>query len=553
MRTAINKKRIVLYAVCAFFFCLAGVFQAVDSSLPVFWHALFALLAHTILISLVVAWGVSLIHRMVRKDLRAYFLTVAVLILFFLVVRMIRYGLTKDTDALSRYLWYAYYVPRMFIPPTILLAAFSIESKKGKPLAKAWYLLYLPAVILLLLIFTNDAHEWAFALNFENGFSYEHRTVYYIALAWEIAVTFTSLIVLILKCGISACRRKTWIPVTVFIVCAAVSTVCFLTDTPAFKIPELLCFTCIVMIESCIAIGLIPSNDEYENYFYRSAYSAVITDENLSVIYDSEKSISTDKNLLGRAAKSPVMIDENTRLSAEKIHGGYTFRIEDLSKVNEINAALSETNERLSEENYIIEAENELKEQKAQIAEQNKLYAKMDEVTCEELKRLDALLSDMYHKTQLNSTEYIDKMRFACILAAYIKRRSNLVMLAEKQENIDVGELSLAIKESLGFLSLTGAECTFDCAVSGKIYGKNAGVFYDFFQACIANYEGLPSAVIVRLSRRGDNLVLRIECDNKAKEISEKVKSKFEKYNVTIQTDDEEVYYSLTLPEGGAV
>lgn len=71
-------------------------------------------------------------------------------------------------------------------------------------------------------------------------------------------------------------------------------------------------------------------------------------------------------------------------------------------------------------------------------------------------------------------------MRFACILAAYIKRRSNLVMLAEKQENIDVGELSLATKESLGFLSLTGAECTFDCAVSGKIYGKNAGVFYDF-------------------------------------------------------------------------
>lgn len=490
---------------------------------------------------------------MVRKDLRAYFLAVAVLILFFLVVRMIKYGLTSDADALSRYLWYAYYVPQMFIPPTILLAAFSIESKKGKPLAKAWYLLYLPAVILLLLIFTNDVHEWAFALNFENGFSYEHRTVYYIALAWEIAVTLTSLIVLILKCGISVCRRKTWIPVTVFIVCVAVSTVCSLTDTPAFKIPELLCFTCIVMVESCIAIGLIPSNYEYENYFYRSAYSAVITDENLSVIYDSEKSIFTDKNLLGRAAKSPVMIDENTRLSAERIHGGYTFRIEDLSKVNEINAALSETNERLSEENYIIEAENELKEQKAQIAEQNKLYAKMDEVTCEELKRLDTLLSDMYHKTQLNSTEYIDKMRFACILAAYIKRRSNLVMLAEKQENIDVGELSLAIKESLGFLSLTGAECTFDCAVSGKIYDKNAGVFYDFFQACIANYEGLPSAVIVRLSRRGDNIVLRIECDNKAEEIPEKIKSKFEKYNVTIQTDDEEVYYSLTLPEGGAV
>lgn len=553
MRTATNKKRIVLYAVCAFFFCLAGVFQAVDSSLPEFWHALFALSAHTTLISLVVAWGVSLIHRMVRKDLRAYFLTVAVLILVFLVVRMIKYGLTKDADTLSRYLWYAYYVPQMFIPPTILLAAFSLENKKGKPLAKAWYLLYLPAVILLLLIFTNDVHEWAFALNFDNGFSYEHRTVFYIALAWEIAVTFASLIVLILKCGISACKRKTWIPVTAFVVCAAVSTVCFLTNTSAFKIPELLCFTCIVMIESCIAIGLIPSNDEYENYFYRSAYSAVITDENFNIVYNSERSDFADKELLEKAAKSPVMIDENTRLSAEKIHGGYAFRIEDLSKVNEINAVLSETNERLSEENYIIEAENELKEQKAQIVEQNKLYAKTEEVTREELKRLDALLSEMYHKTQLNSTEYTDKMRFACVLAAYIKRRSNLVMLTEKQENIDVGELSLAIKESLDYLSLTGAECTFDCAVSGKIYGKNAGVFYDFFEACIANYDGLPSAIIVRLLGRGSNHVLRIECDNKAEEISEKIKSKFAEYNVTIQTDDEEVYYSLTLPQGGAV
>jgi len=159
----------------------------------------------------------------------------------------------------------------------------------------------------------------------------------------------------------------------------------------------------------------------------------------------------------------------------------------------------------------------------------------------------------MYHKTQLNSAEYTDKMRFACVPAAYIKRRSNLVMLAEKQENIDVGELSLAIKESLGFLSLTGAECTFDCAVSGKIHGKNAGVFYDIFEACIANYEGLPSAVIVRLSGRGNNLVLRIECDNRTEEISEKIKSKFAEYNVIIQTDDEEVYYSLTLPQGGAV
>ncbi len=48
-----NRKKIVLYTMCTLLFCLAGVFQATDSLLPDFWHALFALSANTILIFLV--------------------------------------------------------------------------------------------------------------------------------------------------------------------------------------------------------------------------------------------------------------------------------------------------------------------------------------------------------------------------------------------------------------------------------------------------------------------------------------------------------------------
>ena len=552
MRVVRNRKKIVLYSICLLLFGLAGIFQAIDSLLPDFWHALFALSANTILISLVVLWGVSLIHRMVRKDLLAYFLTVAVLILFFLVVRMMKYELTKGLDKILRYFWYTYYVPQMFIPPTILLAALSLENKKGKPLAKAWYLLYLPAIILIILIFTNEIHGWAFALNFDGDFSYKHRIVFYIALAWEIVVTFTSLIVLILKCRVSACKKKTWIPVTTFIVCTAISTICFLNDTAAFKIPELICFSGIVVIESCITIGLIPTNEDYENYFFHSAYAAVITDEKFNVVYYSKNSIITEKKLFQLATESPIMIDKNTRLSAVKINGGWSFRIEDLSKVNEINATLKETNDRLFEENYILEAENELKEHKAIVSEQNRLYAKMKESTKEELKRLDVLLADMYRKMQLNDKKYIERMHFACVLAAYIKRRVNLVMLAEKQENIDINELSLSIKESLSFLSLTGAECIYDCAFQGKINGKQAGIFYDFFESCIANYYGLPSAVIVRFSKCGDYLILRIESDTGTNEIIERIKKKFSKYDITIEMD-EEVYYSLSLLQGDAL
>ena len=149
MRIAINKKRISGYSICLFFFFLAGFFQMIDDLFPDFWHVLFSLLAHVILLSLVIFWGVSIIHRIIRKDLRLYLLIIAIFILFFLVVRMIKYGLTRNDDILNRYLWYSYYVSQCLIPPTLLLASLSIEKKDGKPLKKTWFLIFIPAIILL--------------------------------------------------------------------------------------------------------------------------------------------------------------------------------------------------------------------------------------------------------------------------------------------------------------------------------------------------------------------------------------------------------------------
>ena len=168
------------------------------------------------------------------------------------------------------------------------------------------------------------------------------------------------------------------------------------------------------------------------------------------------------------------------------------------------------------------------------------------------MKRLDALLSSLSGKERFDGAEYDRKMRFACVLTAYVKRRSNLVMLAEKYEYIDAGELALAIKESLDYLSFAGAECSCDLAFQGRLDGGTAGVFYDFFEACVADYDNLPGAVIVRLSKRGEDVVMRIGRDGGTEYLPGFIKSKFPGYDVTVETDDEEVYCSLAV-KGGAV
>lgn len=552
MRIAINKKRISGYSICLFFFFLAGFFQMIDDLLPDFWHVLFSLLAHVILLSLVVFWGVSIIHRIIRKDLRLYLLIIAIFILFFLVVRMIKYGLTRNDDILNRYLWYSYYVSQCLIPPTLLLASLSIETKDGKPLKKTWFLIFIPAIILLSLIYTNDLHQLAFIFEYsENDFSYKHGIVFYLAIIWEILITIISIIIMIIKCQVSACRKKIWIPIFTFLGCVFISTICFLVNISSFKIPELLCFSCILIIESCIDIGLIPSNINYEKYFYHSVCSAFITDENLQVIYRSKSSLPLDKEQLKAAIISPIMVNKNTRFYGTKIHGGYTFRSEDLSLINEINNGLQEAKQQTKEENDIIEAENEMKKQSAKIDEQKKLYEKVETYTKDEINKLNNILQ---LKT-INEEDFINKMRFACVLAAYIKRRSNLIILSKKDKLMDIDELELSINESISYLSLSNIECFLDCKLKGKINSDILGIIYDFFEMCVVIDPYLQASFLVHLFQKEKNVIIKIESDlnkNYLPLITKNLINKFSS-NVSIQHDGITTYFSLFLPLQGVL
>lgn len=550
MRIAINKKRISGYSICLFFFFLAGFFQMIDDLLPDFWHVLFSVLAHVILLSLVVFWGVSIIHRIIRKDLRLYLLIIAIFILFFLVVRMIKYGLTRNDDILNRYLWYSYYVSQCLIPPTLLLASLSIETKDGKPLKKTWFLIFIPAIILLSLIYTNDLHQLTFIFEYsKNDFLYKHGIVFYLAIIWEILITIISIIIMIIKCQVSACRKKIWIPIFTFLGCVFISTICFLVNISSFKIPELLCFSCILIIESCIDIGLIPSNINYEKYFYHSMCSAFITDENLQVIYRSKSSLSLDKEQLKAAIISPIMIDKNTKFYGTKIHGGYTFRSEDLSLINEINNGLQEAKQQTKEENDIIEAENEIKKQSAKIDEQKKLYEKVETYTKDEINKLNNILQ---LKT-INEEDFINKMRFACVLAAYIKRHSNLIILSKKDKLMDIDELELSINESISYLSLSNIECFLDCKLKGKINSDILGIIYDFFEMCVVIDPYLQASFLVHLYQKEKNIIIKIESDlnkNYLPLITKNLINKFSS-NVAIQHDEITTYFSLFLPSKG--
>lgn len=176
------------------------------------------------------------------KGIRRKLVIIAVLLFFWLFIRFIKYNVFSRKDTISRYLWYMYYIPQCLVPPISLIAMMELTRKKKENLSKLIYLILIPAFVLILLILTNDFHQLAFAFKAteENSVvEYTHRIIFYLAIAWIIIMTFLSLVTLILKCSISICKRKIWIPLLVFLITTIACTLCFIFATQSYKIPEL--------------------------------------------------------------------------------------------------------------------------------------------------------------------------------------------------------------------------------------------------------------------------------------------------------------------------
>ena len=84
-----------------------------------------------------------------------------------------------------------------------------------------------------------------------------------------------------------------------------------------------------------------------------------------------------------------------------------------------------------------------------------------------------------------------------CILTVYIKRVSNLLMLAESGDYLDIRELELSIKESCDYIELYGAKCERFFNAEGKIEADKLIGMYDSFESLIEhNIENLHDVKI---------------------------------------------------------
>ncbi len=504
---AAKRKSVAKLCLALGLFVLAGFFRQMDRlSAPLPSAACF-LLTNLIYIGLAMAWGFSISRRTLHRDDRRWLLLGCAMAVLWLFLRAVKYRFFSD-DAITRHLWYLYYVPQILAPLFSLFAALQLGRREGDALSRQWYLLFIPAALLIGGVLTNDLHQLVFravpgAATLEAD--YTHGWMYYLAMTWMVGLLLATGIIVYRKCRVSESRRYAWIPLCVFLGGFALCALSFANIYTFHKMPECFCLTFAAFWESCLQVGLIPTNGYYRYFFSESTVAAQIVNGRGEPVYRAKNAPNLTPDQLEAAACESILLNADTRLQSAPVQDGRVYWLEDISKINRIQAQLAEINAQLSEENELIQAENELKRQRAQIEEQNRLMDAMLSLVQPQLLAINRLLSD----------KSAQSLKHICILGAYVKRRVNLALICDKKMVVPVDELAHCIRESLTYLTQYGAVCALHQEGRGSVSSREAQTAYDFFEDCLEAALPSLSALMVRLEC-GERFSIRLMLEDAA-------------------------------------
>ena len=526
-------------------FVFAGIFRQLDRVTAPLPSAACFLLTNLIYIGLSMAWGFSILRRILHRNDRRWLLLGCAMAMLWLFLRAVKYRFFTD-NTITRHLWYGYYVPQILAPLFSLFAALQLGRREGTAFSRRWYLLFIPAILLIGGVLTNDLHQMAFrsmpgAATLETD--YTHGWVYYLAMTWIVGLLLATGMIVYRKCHVSESRRYAWVPLCVFLGGFVLCALSFTNTYTFHKMPECFCLTFAAFWESCLQVGLMPTNGYYRYFFSESTVAAQIVDGHGTPVYRAKNAPNLTPDQLDAAAHESILLNADTRLQSAPVQDGRVYWVEDISKINRIQGRLAEINARLSEENELIQAENELKRQRAQIEEKNRLMDEMIALVQPQLFQINRLLGE--ENAQIPD---VQNLKHVCLLGAYVKRRVNLALICDQKTAVPVDELAHCIRESLTYLTQYGAVCTLHQEGKGSVRSCDAQNAYDFFEDCLEAALPSLSALMVRVEC-GERFSIRLMMEDAAG------LPNVDKYRtlgkLTIDDADGELCATLSFDRGG--
>lgn len=499
---------------------------------------------------LFILYTVSLHKRIIQVQARRFLINMMFLLLFWFVVREIKYNLVLDPD-ITRYLWYSYYIPMLMLPTLFFLVALTLGKPEQYRLPKWVGLFPFISILLIAVVLTNEFHQWVFAFPGElgRGEVYRYHIAYWFVLGWELLLALAALVILFQKSRIPRSRKIRWLPLLPMgiglIYCILYITAFHLVRLFARDITVFICLFYIATLESCIKSRLIQSNTHYKELFDASSVGAQITDKNFHPLYFTKNARPIETKDLIAAAQQPLILNQAIRFSAAPIRRGYVFWQEDISPLLDVLTKLESTHEELQSYRTLLQEENKEKKRRKKLEEQKRLYNTMCEKTATQMNLVLKLATDLENSSQEETARKL--LAKIAVIGAYLKRRSNLVLLSEQKPVAPSKELSLCLQESGANLRLCGVNYAFQSNFDNQISLTTAGLFYDFYEAVVeATLDSLTDLIVALHAENGGyRISLMLRCHTDITQLSLRFP------NASLSQEADVWYCSMPASEGG--
>ena len=491
---------------------------------------------------LIIAWGISISKRILDDRIR--FLTQGVVVSLLLqnLLQFFRFNLLYGEPTVERYLWYAYYIPMIALPLLFFFIAVTIHRPMDKPLPRLYMLLVAMGFLLALGFLTNDFHF--LAKSFPSGIMDDNGEeqsgpLYYIINVFIYGLHAIAFIIVLRKNHRYVTLKYRLIPAVPILV-GIIYFLLYPLDIarlffPArlWNIGEVLCFCVIGTLEGCILTGMIPSNRDYEKLFSAANLPAAIFDEEGKAVY---KTVS---------AQLPFLESENTKVISHNIQGGSIKYTVDVEQLNKLNRQIEEANIKIETRNAFIAEETRIKQEQSELEIKNHLYERITHVVRSQIEQIEGIL---------NASPYLDNGDLAriAVLKAYIKRRSNMEILA-REEKLDVIELTSAVAESLDYVRLIGANTVTRTVGNGLLAAHMVVAAYEhmeeIIEACLESLSDM--IVIINATEKSLNLRIMLKAENfsyETKDIAQEERNFSRKVSITKENGD--IIMALTFIEG---
>ena len=513
-----KKNTIITSGIAVLAVILAYCFRIVGRGS--FYPMLFSYLRSFIYIGLFAAWGLSVRQRIAQKQVCRFMTVTAVLLIIWMGVRSAKYFIFWQPDAV-RYLWYLFYLPMLFVPMLALLIAMSLGKPDEYKFPKGMSVLWIISGVLLLLVLTNDLHQFVFTFPKDAAVwtdkNYGYSIGYFISVGWQVLCAFAALVIMFFKCRVQKGRLH-FLPIVPMLLAIVYSALYYAgADWLLHLFGDIAAFQSVMYIltfEFCIACGYIHSNSRYVDLFASSVgTSAEITDKDFTVRYAAVNTAPISKETMKKAEQSPVTMGGLT-VHTMPIDGGYAVWTEDVSALRDIKEDSELLADELADRNEILRYEYKREAKRHKVEEQNRLYDLLRSATQTQIDRIAELTKEYRRISSTDPDSAKTLLAEIAVLCSYIKRRKHLTLLTDRDIKIAATELHRAFNESLQTLKLLGVRSSLYVDESlSMLSGKTATAVFDFYESVIeADILNLTGIQVSLIKADGLRLSLNVCC-----------------------------------------